>query len=293
MDRLGIGYERLKAINPALIFCSITGYGQNGPWRDRAGHDINFLALSGAMSHSGRQANGPTVWGVQVADIGGGSFGALVGLLAAVIQRMESGVGQRVDISMRDMLLSWQAHIFSEYLVGGSIPTYESSLLNGGGTYDYYETADGRYLAVGSLEPKFWAAFCTAIERPELISLNYDSDPQVIKNLKAEISRIIARRSLEEWADIFGELDACVEPVLNVAEVSDDVQTEARNMVVEVPKLQGGKQQQIASPFHFSESTTDYHFAGVEPGAHAGEILAEIGYKKDDIHSFRLKGVLG
>ncbi len=160
MDRLGIGYEQLRTANPALIYCAVTGYGQSGPLRDRAGHDINYLSLSGVMSHSGRLEEGPAPLGVQLADIGGGSFGALVGLLAAVIERQISGEGQLIDISMLDMMLAWQAHIFSEYLVGKVEPQPEASLLNGGGYYDFYETADGRYLSIGSLEPKFWVAFC-------------------------------------------------------------------------------------------------------------------------------------
>ena len=293
MDRLGIGYESLQAANPALIYCAISGYGQSGPLRDRAGHDINYLSLSGVMSQSGRLEGGPAPLGVQLADVGGGSLGALVGLLAAVIHRQESGEGQLVDISMMDMMLAWQAHIFSQYLVGKEEPKREASLLNGGGTYDFYETADGRYLSVGSLEPKFWVAFCEAIGLPELIAKGYDLDPETKQSLKAELRDAIAARSLSDWIEVFTALDACVEPVLNVAEVISQPQTEARNMVITVPKPDGSEQQQVGSPFHFSRGRANYKHVGVKLGTHSKEVLAEIGYKPAEIEAFQHNGLLG
>jgi crotonobetainyl-CoA:carnitine CoA-transferase CaiB-like acyl-CoA transferase len=293
MDRLGIGYASLQAANPALIYCAITGYGQSGPLRDRAGHDINYLSLSGVMSHSGRLEGGPTPLGVQLADVGGGSLGALVGLLAAVIHRHESGEGQLVDISMMDMMLAWQAHIFSQYLIGKEEPTREASLLNGGGYYDFYETADGRYLSVGSLEPKFWMAFCEAIGRPDLISKGYGLDPAVKRSLKMELRDAIAARPMVEWSKVFATLDACIEPVLNVTEVASHPQTKARNMVVSVPKADGSEQQQIGSPFHFSRGRANYKHTGVKLGTHSNEVLAEIGYKSGEIEAFRQSGLLG
>ncbi|HMT22378.1 MAG TPA: CaiB/BaiF CoA-transferase family protein, partial [Promineifilum sp.] len=170
MDRLGIGYEALRAANPALIFVSLTGYGQTGPLRDRAGHDNNYLALSGALSYSGRRETGPPPLGIQVADVGGGALGALVGLLAAVVHRAATGEGQHVDVSMFDMMVAWQAHLISHYFVAEETPKPESMALNGGRAYDLYETADGRRLSVGSLEPKFWEGFCAAIGRPDLVA---------------------------------------------------------------------------------------------------------------------------
>jgi crotonobetainyl-CoA:carnitine CoA-transferase CaiB-like acyl-CoA transferase len=178
--------KTLQQIDPALIYCSITGYGQTGPLSDRAGHDINYLALSGVMSHSGRDEPGPAPLGVQLTDIGGGSFGALVGLLTAVIQRLGNGQGQQVDISMRDMMLAWQSHIFSEYLVGGQTIEQEGSFLNGGGTYDFYKTADNRYLSVGSLEPKLVVA---------------NSDKLAPLSVFPAVERVIAT-PVWNWADI-------------------------------------------------------------------------------------------
>jgi crotonobetainyl-CoA:carnitine CoA-transferase CaiB-like acyl-CoA transferase len=261
--------------------------------RDRAGHDINYLALSGLMSHSGRRDEGPALMGVQIADIGGGSFGALVGVLAAVIERQVSGRGQSVDISMLDMMLAWQSHIYSEYFAGQERVGREDALLNGGGPYDFYQTADGRYLAVGSLEPKFWRAFCAVLGRPDLAPLGFDRDAQGAEGLKAEIRRLIAARPLNEWIERFEREDACVEAVLTTGEAINQAQTRARDMVVEVPKAEGGSQRQIGSPFRFSGSAASYKFAGVRLGAHSTEVLAEIGYAAHEIEELRLKGLLG
>ncbi|MGB5060172.1 MAG: CaiB/BaiF CoA-transferase family protein, partial [Candidatus Promineifilaceae bacterium] len=174
MARLGLGYDDLKAVNPGLIYCAITGYGQTGPYKDRAGHDNNYLALSGLMSHSGRRESGPPPLGAQIADVGGGSLGAVMGILTAVIHRHTTGQGQLVDVSMLDMAVAWQAHIASHYLVGDDPPQREGWMLNGGSFYDYYQTQDGRYLSVGSLEPKFWQGFCQAIGRSDLIGRGLD-----------------------------------------------------------------------------------------------------------------------
>lgn len=293
MDRLGIGYESLRAANPQLIYCAVTGYGQSGPLRNRAGHDINYVSLAGVMSYSGRRAGGPSPLGVQLADIGGGSLGAVVGLLAAIIHRQTSGEGQLVDISMLDMMLAWQTHIIGQYLVGLEVPESEALPLNGGGAYDFYETADGRYLSVGSLEPKFWIGFCQAIERPDLINQGYIQEQTVQKTLKHEIRVCIASRPLAEWMAIFAPLDLCVEAVLDIAEVLELPQVQAREMIVEVEKGDGTTQRQIGSPFKFSVSAANYRFSGAKLGAHADEVLAEIGYSEADIETFHNEGLLG
>ena len=216
MERLGVGYDALRAANPRLIYCAITGYGQTGPYRDRAGHDLNFMALAGILSHSGRAESGPPGLGVQVADVGGGSFGAITGILAAVIQRQLTGIGQMVDVSMFDMALAWNSLAAAEYLASGENPGYENGLLNGGGLYDTYRTSDGRYLAVASMEAKFWQGFCQAIDRPDLADKGIFGPGDSQADVKAEIATVIAQRSLADWQAVFAPLDVCVEPVLTV-----------------------------------------------------------------------------
>lgn len=294
MDRLGIGYAALRQVNPRLIYCAITGYGQTGPYKDRAGHDINYLALAGVMSHTGRKTTGPLPLGVQVADVGGGSFGAITGVLAAVIQRQLSGEGQMIDISMFDAAIAWHAPVVSHYLVGGQVADWESWLLNGGSFYDFYATADGRYLAVGSLEPKFWEGFCQAIGRTDLIERGLKTDDLAGQQaVKAEIKTVIASRTYQEWTAIFAKLDLCVEPVLGIDEMVKHPQTQARQMIVDVPKADSSVQHQVGSPFKFSQSQPIYKHVGAALGQHTQEVLTELGYSDGQVEQLRMAGVLG
>ena len=277
MARLGLDYETLKAINPRLIYCSITGYGQTGPLRDRAGHDINYLALAGVLSHTGRRDSGPAGLGVQIADIGGGSFGAITGILAAVIQRQVEGIGQQVDISMFDLAVGWNSLAMSECFVGARVRGFEDMSLNGGSYYDVYQTADGRYLSVGSLEPKFWQQVCVAIARPDLYELGRNWQPEAQQQVRAVLHAAFAQRSLAEWVAIFAGLDACVEPVLTADEVVNHPHTQARDLVIDVPMLNGDTQRQIALPIKFSASEANYMWSGPPVGHHTHEVLHELG----------------
>ena len=292
MDRLGVGYESLRAANPRLIYCAISAYGQTGPWRDRAGHDINLVAQSGIASHSGYAASGPPPLGVQIADVGA-SFTAITGLLAAVIHRQQTGEGQFVDVSMFDTALSWNGLAASQYLVGGVEPGRETEMLNGGGFYGYYRTRDDGYLAVGSLEPKFWKGFCQAIDRPDLIDLGYDPDPQVQDRLKQAIRATIGERTLDEWRAVFAPLDLCVEPVLTTGEACAHPQAQAREMVVDVPKPEGGVQRQMGTPIKFSASAPVYSHVGATLGEHTAEIMGELGYDEATIAEMRTSGLFG
>ncbi len=276
MARLGLDYETLKAINPRLIYCSITGYGQTGPLRDRAGHDINYLALAGVLSHTGRRDSGPAGLGVQIADIGGGSFGAITGILAAVIQRQVEGIGQQVDISMFDLAVGWNSLAMSECFVGARVRGFEDMSLNGGSYYDVYQTADGRYLSVGSLEPKFWQQVCVAIARPDLYELGRNWQPEAQQQVRAVLHAAFAQRSLAEWVAIFAGLDACVEPVLTADEVVNHPHTQARDLVIDVPMLNGDTQRQIALPIKFSASEANYMWSGPPVGHHTHEVLHEL-----------------
>lgn len=291
MARLGIGYETLRQVNPSLIYCALTGYGQTGPYKDRAGHDINYLALAGIMSHSGRREAGPPPLGIQVADVGAGSLGAVAGILAAVIHRYQTGEGQLVDISMFDGAVAWNSLAASHYLVGGQDPEQESTLLNGGTFYDFYRTADDRYLAVGCLEPKFWAGFCQAVGRPDLAGHRLEAGLETQQRVKGELQTIMASRSLEEWLAIFAKVDVCVEPVLTTSEMIDHPQTQARRLIVEVPGEDGAGQRQVASPFKFSATPPVYKHTGPALGQHTREVLEEIGYTGEEISQLQAAGL--
>ena len=293
MERLGLGYEALKAINPRLIYVSITGYGQTGPYKDRAGHDINYLALAGVASYTGREDSGPLPLGVQLADVAGGSLHAVVGLLAAVIARQHSGVGQYLDVSMTDCSFSLNAMAAAGYLACGVEPGRESHVLNGGSFYDYYRTRDGRWMSVGSLEPAFMQQLCETLGRPELAAQGLSPKPAQQKALKQALQVEFEKRSFDELCALFAEVDACVEPVLSLREAAEHPQLKARALVSQVPRGDGSTQAQLACPLKFSEGLPAPRHIGVAVGAHSDEVLAELGFSAQRIEDLRQARVVG
>ncbi|MVW77237.1 CaiB/BaiF CoA transferase family protein [Pseudomonas xionganensis] len=292
MDKLGVGYEALKAINPRLIYVSITGYGQSGPYKDRAGHDINYLALAGLASYTGRRETGPLPLGIQAADIAGGSLHGVIGLLAAVIQRQATGQGQQVDISMTDCAFSLHGMAGAGYLAAGVEPEMENQALNGGSFYDYYRTRDGRWLSVGSLEPQFMQQFCQALGRPELAARGLSQKPEDQRALKREIEIEIEKRDFAEWNQVFAALDACVEPMLKLSEALEHPQLKARQLITEVPRDGQAAQRQIACPIKFSAGLPEPRHIGAALGAHSDEVLAELGYAPERIAELKAARVV-
>lgn len=292
MDRLGVGYEALKAVNPGLIYCSITGYGQDGPYKDRAGHDMNYLAIAGVLGYNGRRETGPAPISVQVADVAGGSCHGVIGILAAVIHRSASGEGQHIDISMTDAAFSLHALTAPGALMGGDQPDLEATQLNGGSFYDCYRTADGRHFSVGGLEPQFFMQFCAAIGRPELAPQGLDMRPESVAVLKQAIQAEMAKKTYAEWSAIFAALDSCTEPVLSFAEAVEHPHVQARELVIEVEQLDGGRQRQLASPIKFSKTPPVYRHSGVSLGQHTRDVLREAGYSDDEISARRSANVI-
>lgn len=281
MARLGLGYAALRDLNPALIYCSITGYGQDGPYRDRAGHDINYLSIAGASSYSGRGEPAPL--GVQVADLAGGSLHAAVAILAALAHRHRSGAGQHLDVSMTDAAFSLNALGGAAMLAGADAPRYGSERLNGGSHYDYYATADGRHFSVGSLEPQFLHAFCDAMGRPEWVGLAQAGTPSAMATLKAAIADAFRAQPFAHWCAVFANVDCCVEPVLTLDEAARHPHFAARGMIVDVPDAAGGTHaRQIAHPVRYSATPPAYRHVGPPLGGQSRAILAELGY--DDAH---------
>lgn len=264
MQRLGLDYVSLAKINPRLIYCSITGYGQTGDYQQRAGHDINYLALSGIAGHSGRQAGGPPPLGIQVADVAGGSLHALVAILSAVIERQRSGLGQYIDISMTDCAATLN-NMAASAVLAGQVPQYaEQSYLNGGTYYDYYETADGRYLSVGSLEPQFMQGLAQILNLPILLEKGASLDPQERLRVKHAIQDKIKTQSFATWQQVFAQHDVCVEPVFTLDEALHSPLAQQRGWTVEVPIQQNAEktETQLACPIKFSRSQMRYDYIG-------------------------------
>jgi len=288
MAKLGLGYEDLKVVNPSLIYCSLTGYGQTGPLKSRAGHDINYLARSGLMNYSGTKDKGPFLTGMQIADVASGSNNSVIGILAAVIHRKDTGKGQYIDISMTDGVMAFNAMTAAAYLGGAAEPQREQEFLNGGSLYDFYETKDGLYISFGGLEPQFFAALCRTIGREDLIPLGII--PPDLEKVKKEIREIFRQKTRDQWTEIFSQVDACVEPVLSLAEAIADENNLSRKMIVEFVLPSGEKLRQIANPIKFSATKQEYRSLGCPAGTHTREVLLEIGYTEEQICCYKKKG---
>lgn len=295
MDRLGLGYEVLKKINPRLIYCSLTGYGQFGPMSSKAGHDCNYMARSGNLAMSGYADAGPAPTNMQIADICSGSMNSVVGILAAVNYRHMTGEGQYIDISMEDGLIPLLGMEGARYLVTKEEPGRQKHRLNGGSVYGYYRTKDDQYLSVGSLEPKFWKQFCELIDCPELI--DEGCEPKDLNRVKGRIQNRISQKTRDEWLDRFSKADCCVEPVLSVSEALQDPHIRQRGMVCEtrIPKSVKGEQtpdtiSQPGFPIHFSESKVIHDECGYPLGYHTEEIIEKMGM---DYRQLKEKGAFG
>ena len=281
MQRLGLDFETLKAIQPKLIYCSITGYGQTGPLKDRAGHDINYLALSGLASFSGREDTGPVLSGTQIADIAGGSHHAAMAIMAAVIQRATTGEGQYLDISMSDSAMALTTMFGSNAMTSREDPSYGQEMLNGGLFYDYYQTSDQRHISIGSLEPNFALALLTLLELDEWKSKIADQSHQTQQLLKAAISEKVAAQSLAYWQAAFAKIDACVEPVLTLNEAFKHPHFIARGMVTQALDGNNNKIEQVDTALPFKR--TQPHQAGKKLGADTLIIMQQLGYSDEQI----------
>jgi len=282
LERLGVGYERLRAENPGLVYCAITGYGQDGPNRDRPGHDLNYLGLNGLLALCGELGGPPVQPAGQIADLGGGALTAALGIMFALRERERSGEGQLVDCSMFDGSLAWLALVAAGYLAGGEPPRRGALPLAGGLTcYRPYACADG-YVTLGALEPKFWGAFCRGVGREELIEHAFD--PPGSEAHRA-VSEIFAARTREQWRQFASEHDCCLEPVLELDEALAGEQVAARELVVELE--QPGAERPVrllGAPLKLSR-TPAQPGRGPAPalGEHTEEVLAEAGFSAPEI----------
>jgi crotonobetainyl-CoA:carnitine CoA-transferase CaiB-like acyl-CoA transferase len=291
VDRLGIGYETIRQINPRVVYCSISGYGQTGPWAELAGHDINFLATAGLLdqigTHDGKISGAPAIPNLQIGDLLGGALTPLVGVLAAVIGARSSGQGSHVDVAMSDAVLAHTIFPLVATLLDGRPAPRGADLLTGGvPCYAVYRTADERYLAVGALEPKFWQAMCAAIGRPDLVPFGLATGDEGLR-VKAELATLIASRPLAHWQSIFAVADCCVTPILRLDEAIGHPQFVAREMVVEV-----GGTKQYAPPFKLSAWPWAHASPAPAVGADSEAVLAAAGFDAPEIAALRASRVI-
>lgn len=287
MDRLGIGYRELKEHNPRVILCSLSGYGQDGPYRDRSGHDINYIGLGGVLELIGDKNDTPVIPGVQIADLGAGGMMAAIAILAAVVHREKTGEGQYLDVSMLDGVISWLSMHAGKYFMDGELPERGDMLLTGRyACYHVYETKDGRYMSLGALEPKFWKNFCEAIGQEELILKQYIEGEERLRLIE-EIQRLFKTRTQRDWVEFFKNADACCEPILNLGEVFHHPHVLHRQMVKELEHPVEGKFQAVGNPIKSSQFPVEINTPPPKWGEHTVEVLGAIGYSEKEIQHFR------
>lgn len=287
VDKLGVGYAAVKAINPKIVYCAITGYGQDGPWRDRAGHDLNYIATSGVLDQIGTADGAPAIPNLQIGDLLGGALTATMGILAALLGARVTGEGRYVDVSMTDATF---AHAYTGLLSvlarGATLPRGADDLSGGLPAYGLYRTQDDRWLAVGALEPKFWQLFCGALGRPDLKPHGL-ARGAAGERTRAAVAALLADRPLAHWAALFENVDCGVTPVLSFEEAMAHPQLMARGMLPEVGGL-----KQFAPPLKISGHDFAVRRPAPKVGADGAAILQEAGYSAAEIEQLRRSGVI-
>jgi alpha-methylacyl-CoA racemase len=287
LDKLGVGYEVLRQANPALVYCPITGYGQDGPNRDRAGHDMNYLGLNGVLGLTGETGGPPIQSGAQIADLGGGALMAAVGILAALQETRRSGEGQMVDVSMTDGSLAWLALEAGRYFGSGEVPQRGDIMLSGGIIcYRPYEAKDG-WITCGALEPKFWSRFCKAVGREDLIEQQFAKPGS---DAHRQVEEIFRTRTREEWKAFNDEHDAMIEPVLDLDEALESELVREREMVVSYEQPELGEIKQLGFPIKLSRTPAGVERPAPGLGEHTAEVLTAAGYSAEEVQALEESG---
>lgn len=292
MARLGLGYEHLKRIKPDIIYCAATGYGQVGPYADRAGHDINYLSFSGILSGTGAHTGRPVIPGIPFGDMAGGGVFTALAVIAAVLGKERTGKGQFIDVAQTDVLTSLNLLNLAEALAAQKGQKARPYDLKGSTLcYNTFETKDGRFVALGALEPKFWKNFCRAVGKEEWVSRHLvpyrEGDP-----MTEELKALFAGKTQAEWVELLAHEDTCFTPVLTPGETMDDPHLKERETITEMSDPERGTTPQIGFPSRFSEPL---HFKRSSPphfGQHTREILAELGYRTDEMDQLAEEGVI-
>jgi alpha-methylacyl-CoA racemase len=289
VERLGVDHESVRAYNPGVVYCSITGYGATGPHRDRAGHDLNYAGMAGLVDATRSRDRTPAIPGFPVADVGGGLFAAFSVLGALLSRELGDGTGERIDVAMTDVLLSFSQVVAADAFAGGDPTGRESHLTGQFPCYDVYETAEGAHVTLAALEPRFWRAFCEALDRPDLIDRHLSTDPDVRAALRAELDAVFAGRTREEWtafADENGE--TMVAPVRSLREAIDSEHVAARNVISGEDSAAGPRVGFPAVPsggLSPDESVP-------ELGEHTEAVLREAGYDEAALDRLRAAGAI-
>lgn len=292
MARLGLSYDTLAAINPGLIYCAISGYGQTGPSNMKPGHDLNYLAEAGALQLFGKAGEGPIVPGLSIADVGGGSLMATTGILAALLSRVTTGKGQFVDISMHDGAISWLALHGADQMFGGIEPKGgERPFIGQAPCYNVYESSDGRHVALGIIEPHFWERFCDAVGLPQLKSDQWPSG-EAAAIQRDILAQLFLTRTRDQWVEKLGSADIPFGPVLGIEEALSDDHASHREMLQYVDHPVEGRIPQLGFPIKLSETPCAIRLPPPLLGEHNDEILRGLDYAEDVIETMKTAKII-
>lgn len=292
MDRLGLGYETLAKINPRLVYCAISGYGQDGPSRLKPGHDLNYLAEAGALQLFGKAGEGPIVPGLSIADVGGGSLMASTGILAALLARATTGRGQFVDVSMHDGAISWLALHGADYLFAGIEPKGgERPFIGQAPCYNVYACADGKFVALGLIEEHFWHRFCDAVGLPELKDEQWPVGAREAEQKQA-LADLFARKPRDAWVAELEAADIPFGPVFSMEEAFADPHAKHRKMLQSMEHPVEGTIAQLGFPVKYSGTPCTLRSPPPLLGEHNGEVLGALGYGEADIAALKAGKVI-
>ena len=295
MDRLGLGYEQLKEANPGIVYCAISGYGQDGPYRLRAGHDLNYAGYAGLLDYNRGPGGEPAMPPTQLGDLAGGSFMAVIGIMTALFGRTRSGEGRMIDVSMTEGVLSLLPLTATAYLNTGEAPQPGRTALDGGlPCYNIYETQDGKHVTLAALEYKFWHTFCTRIDHLELLPFHTPVGPIEREEAMDVLRAIFKMKTRDEWLAELAEVDACVGPIYSIDEALNDQQALARGVSITSGPIgeTGASFRTLPSFPRMSGVEDEQRYPPPGLGEHTGELLRQIGYSEEEIEGFRVGGVV-
>jgi crotonobetainyl-CoA:carnitine CoA-transferase CaiB-like acyl-CoA transferase len=293
MKRLKTDYDTLKAINSRLIYCSLTGYGHDGPYAHMPGHDMNYSGISGALSLVGERGGRPYLVSNLLADMAGAGLHGVIGILIALLARERSGKGQFVDVSYVDGVISLLTMDASFYLLTGKLPRRGETATTGGAPWgNIYRCKDGEYITLGCAEPHFWVNLCRALGREDLIP--YHNPPEEKRDeVISSLAEIFLTKTREEWFEFFKDKDTCFGPVYYLNETFSDPQVLHRQMIIEQEHPKLGKVKQVGIPIKLSDTPGQIRNLGVPTGTHTDEVLIDLGYSREEIQKLRKAKAIG
>ena len=293
VKRLGVDYDTIKKINPRIVYASLTGFGQDGPYRNLVGHDINYIGIGGLLGMTGPAGGAPVIPGTVIADFAAGGMSSAIGILAALMSRERTGKGQFVDMSMTDAVVESTSMQISPYLLNGMVPRKGETMFTGHYPwYNIYETRDGKYLSIGALEPWFFANLCELLGCKQFVEHQF-AEGEKREEIFKYFRETFLTKTRDEWFAILQQKDTCAAPIYDINELESDPQLIARRMIIEADHPTMGRVKQVGSMHKLSDSPVEVRNWSISFGQHTEEIMQELGYDKTNIDDLFKAEVIG